>query len=139
MPSDFEDQVKADVKTYAQALVQCLHRDLFDDHSREAAVGALAYFVDEHDLVADNVPTVGLLDDALALVGAAKLLGEVHELGAPLHRDRVLKDFSAYEEHSKMMMTNLGEVTLGSLAAQGRRVSDLEELLDKVNERLAEI
>ena len=139
MPSDFEDQVKADVKTYAQALVQCLHRDLFDDHSREAAVGALAYFVDEHDLVADNVPTVGLLDDALALDGAAKILDEVNELGAHLHRDSVFKDFSAYEEHSKMMMTNLGEVTLGSLAAQGRRVSDLEELLDKVNERLAEI
>ena len=139
MVSDFEERVRADVKTYAAALMECLHRSLFDDPAREAAVGALAYFVDEHDLVADDVPTLGLLDDALALIGAAKLLSETYELGAPLDNDRVAADFTAYEEHSKLMMTNLGKVTMSGLSAQGRRVSDLGELIDKVSQRLSEI
>lgn len=135
-PSAFETRVRADVKEYAQELLRCVEANLFTDQSREAAIGALAYLVEEADLVADDVPNLGLLDDALALVTAAQLLGEVHDLGPRLNRERVRDDVQTYQKHAQMMMQNFGAVSLGGLAAQGRRVDDYEDFVATVRKRL---
>ena len=135
--SNFESRIKGDVKDYAKVLMNCLQAGVFSGQSREAAIGSLAYLVEEHDIVADDVPNIGMLDDAIALVGAAKLLGEVHDLGSAIPRERVEADYAAYQDKARMMYTNLGAVSLEGLSAQGRRVENEEELFKTLEDTIS--
>lgn len=72
------------------------------DDARERVMQALAYFADPDDLVADDVPVLGLIDDALAIELA--LTGLQHELEA-------YEEFAAYRDAEAQRRANRGQTT----------------------------
>jgi uncharacterized membrane protein YkvA (DUF1232 family) len=45
------------------------------DEDRERVLSCLAYFADPHDIIPDNVPVIGLLDDAIMIELCVRELG----------------------------------------------------------------
>lgn len=72
------------------------------EDARERVMQALAYFADPDDLVADDVPVLGLIDDALAIELA--LAGLQHELEA-------YEEFAAYRGAEAQRRANRGQTT----------------------------
>lgn len=136
MTTPFEEQIRTDLKAYVGELIRCFEAGIFEGEARAAVIGALAYLVDEADLVDDEVPTIGLLDDAVAVVGLVRILVGRHDLGPVLTAERVQADHKRYMAKQGLMMCNVGAITLGALAYAGRKVSSTNELLIGVRAKI---
>ena len=71
-----------------------------DDRDRVGQM--LAYFVDPDDVIADEVPVLGLIDDAIAIELVLRRLQ--HEIEA-------YEEFSAYRDSETRRRANLGQTT----------------------------
>jgi uncharacterized membrane protein YkvA (DUF1232 family) len=71
-----------------------------EDHDRVMQV--LAYFVDPDDIIADDVPVLGLIDDAIAIELAIRQLQ--HEIEA-------YEEFSEYRNAETQRRVKLGQTT----------------------------
>ena len=69
---------------------------------RDRVVQMLAYFVDPDDVIADEVPVLGLIDDAIAIELVLRQLQ--HEIEA-------YEEFSAYRDSEMQRRANLGQTT----------------------------
>lgn len=69
---------------------------------RDRVLQVLAYFVDPDDIIADDVPVLGLIDDAIAIELALRDLQ--HEIAA-------YNEFSAYRSAEAQRRANRGQLT----------------------------
>lgn len=69
---------------------------------RDRVVQMLAYFVDPDDVIADNVPVLGLIDDAIAIELVLRRLQ---------HQIEAYEEFSAYRESEMQRRANQGQTT----------------------------
>lgn len=91
-----------------------------DDRAR--VIGSLIYFVDEGDMIPDNVPVLGFLDDAIMIELCTRDLK--HELDA-------YRDFCDYRER-EANRRDLDPATIGRADfLEGRR----DELIDRMHTR----
>lgn len=72
------------------------------DDDRERVMQMLAYFVDPNDVISDEVPVLGLIDDAIAIELALRQLQ--HEIEA-------YEEFSAYRDAEAQRRAKHGQTT----------------------------
>lgn len=70
------------------------------DEDRKRVLQVLAYFIDPDDIVADDIPVLGLIDDAIAIELALRQLQ--HEIEA-------FEEFSAFRDAETQRRANLGQ------------------------------
>lgn len=136
-----EDRILHDLSTYAGAMASYVESG--SKEYRTEAVGVLKYLVEEDDLVSDDVPVIGFLDDMLALVTVAReialaleLSDRVGEFGVPLAQAQY--DWEYYDSKKGLMMSNTTIPSMTGIKSLGDRVGS-DEIPDLIEKARTEI
>lgn len=99
-----KDLIDAKLKDYIKKFIRYSGFSHLANDRKEILAGTFAYLVDDHDMIPDDVPNIGYLDDLMVFVEAAK-----HFLsnGAPItgvcNADEVLEDLQFVQKNMGLM------------------------------------
>ena len=99
---------------------------------KEILTGTLLYLLDEHDLVPDDVPHIGLLDDLLVFVEVARhFLGAEASIPGVCNEEELEKDIAFVDKHKGLMYgTQAFSVTV--IRRQGQQAGNLPVLCSRI-------
>lgn len=107
---------------------------------RDILTGTLLYLVEEQDLVPDDVPNIGYLDDLMVFVtAAASFIDSENGQGIPgvITREEVAED-EAFVKHHEGLLFGTQRTSLKALQKMGSgKSSDLPALCTRIKEKYA--
>jgi len=120
MSPKLEENISMLVSRYTTILTEAYEAGALGEEGQHVALGALNYLVDPSDLIPDDVPNIGLLDDLYVLMAAT---GHLITLGCELNID--LADHEANEammESKKgLLYGSVPDVSVHALVLTGKR------------------
>ena len=106
-PEKLKDQIESKLKDYIKKFVRYSGFAHLTSERKQIIAGTFAYLLEDNDMIPDDVPNIGLLDDLMVFVEAAR-----HFLatGAPIagvcNPEEVLEDIDFVQRHIGLMFGN---------------------------------
>ncbi|MDD2998204.1 MAG: YkvA family protein, partial [Candidatus Riflebacteria bacterium] len=106
-PEKLKDQIESKLKEYIKKFVRYSAFAHLTSERKQIIAGTFAYLLEDNDMIPDDVPNIGLLDDLMVFVEAAR-----HFLatGAPIagvcNPEEVLEDIDFVQRHIGLMFGN---------------------------------
>ena len=106
---------------------------------KKLLVGAFHYLLNETDLVPDDVPNIGLLDDLMVFVTVAQaLIQGGQSIPGVCNPEEVLEDTKFVDQH-KGMIFKTQSLSIDIIRKAGQVDLDLEELCEKIKEKYSHL
>lgn len=138
-----EKKIRKDLSLLIKGFVELYEKAPSDSEKSFSILGALAYLDSEHDLIPDDVPHIGYLDDLLVFFSVAKkifqLPGENENSIAGLSADEVDQKIEEYNKYSQLIGQNVGEMSIKDWGTKGKQIKDVPELINQAKKTMAEI
>jgi len=141
-----KEQIESKLKVYIKRFIRYSSFSHLTSERKEILAGTFVYLKDDHDLIPDDVPNIGYLDDLMVFVEAAK---HFISTGAPVsgvcNAEEVLDDLHFVQKNAGLMfgdshfsidtIKKLGQKHIGELATLAEEIkSKYSELGDLENE-----
>ncbi len=131
-----KDLIDQKLKDYIRKFLRYSTYSHLSPERREILVGTFVYLVDDHDMIPDDVPNIGYLDDLMVFVEAAK---HFLSTGAPIagvcNADEVLADLQFVQKHMGLMF---GEqhFSIDTIKKLGqKKLAELPSLSDQIKKK----
>lgn len=102
--TSLKEQIESKLKLYIHRFIRYAGYSHLTPERKEIVAGTFAYLNDDNDLIPDDVPNIGYLDDLMVFVEASK---HFISTGAPIagvcNPEQVLEDIQFIEKHSGLM------------------------------------
>ncbi len=125
MSPTLEENIQQMVAQYTGMLVKALKSGELGSEAHHAVLGALHYLIDPSDLIPDDVPNIGLLDDLYVLLAAGGHLLDIgFNLGiSPAEHQ---SNEAGIENKKGLLYGSVPDVSIQALALTGKRVQEKE-------------
>ncbi|RCK78440.1 MAG: hypothetical protein OZSIB_1360 [Candidatus Ozemobacter sibiricus] len=108
------------------------------DH-RELLAGTFVYLLDEDDLVPDQIPNIGYLDDLMLFLAVTPHLTEAGQANPVLSRAELEQELAFVEKHKAMLFTRV-DPSIDRIRQKGREAVDrLADLCHQISERYSHL
>lgn len=133
-----KEQIEQKLKTYIHRFTRYAGFSHLTPDRREIIAGTFIYLLDDHDLIPDDVPNIGFLDDLMVFVEAAKhFIGVGTPISGVCAPHEVMADMQFVQRNSGMMFTNLN-LSIDTIRKIGRKhVDKLPELCKQIKVKYA--
>jgi hypothetical protein len=133
MSSKLKDQIESKLKLYIHRFIRYAGYSHLTADRKELVAGTFAYLKDANDLIPDDVPNIGYLDDLMVFVESAK---HFISSGAPISGvcdpEEVLADLQFIEQNSGLMFGNQ-HFSIDIIRKLGKKhVDDLPSLTEEI-------
>lgn len=131
-----KDLIDSKLKEYIRKFIRYAGFSHLTPERKEILAGTFVYLIDDHDMIPDDVPNIGYLDDLMVFVEAAK---HFLSTGAPIsgvcNADEVLEDLQFVQKHMGLMFgeQHFSIETIKKLGQ--KRVSDLPTLAEQIKKK----
>ncbi|MFZ5949972.1 MAG: hypothetical protein ACOYXC_04675 [Candidatus Rifleibacteriota bacterium] len=102
--SSLKEQIESKLKLYITRFIRYSGFSHLSPERKEIVAGTFAYLKEDHDMIPDDVPNIGYLDDLMVFVEASK---HFISTGAPVtgvcNPEEVLEDLQFIEKHAGLM------------------------------------
>ncbi|GAB4273224.1 MAG: hypothetical protein Kow0029_12720 [Candidatus Rifleibacteriota bacterium] len=102
--TSLKEKIESKLKQYINRFIRYAGYSHLTSERKEIVAGTLAYLKDDKDMIPDDVPNIGYLDDLMVFVEASK---HFISSGAPIsgvcNPEEVLEDIQFVERHSGLM------------------------------------
>ncbi len=131
-----KDVIEGKLRDYISKFIRYSNFSHLTAERKEIIAGTFAYLIDDHDMIPDDVPNIGYLDDLMVFVEAAK-----HFLatGAPVagvcNPEEVLADLQFVQKNMGLMF---GEqhFSIDTIKKLGqKKVSELPALAEQIRKK----
>jgi uncharacterized membrane protein YkvA (DUF1232 family) len=99
-----KEQIESKLKVYIKRFIRYSSFSHLTAERKEILAGTFVYLKDDHDLIPDDVPNIGYLDDLMVFVEAAK---HFISTGAPIsgvcNAEEVLEDLQFVQRNAGLM------------------------------------
>jgi uncharacterized membrane protein YkvA (DUF1232 family) len=131
-----KDQIEIRLRKYIHRFVRYSGFSHLSSDRKELIAGTLAYLIDDYDLIPDDVPNIGYLDDLMVFVEAAK---HFISTGAPVagvcNAEEVMSDHQFVQKNMGLMFGDQ-HFSLDTIRRLGKKnVDQLPELAQKIKEK----
>jgi len=131
-----KDLIDSKLRDYIKRFVRYSTFSHLTSERREIIAGTFAYLIDDHDMIPDDVPNIGYLDDLMVFVEAAK---HFLSTGAPIsgvcNAEEVLEDLQFVQKHMGLMF---GEqhFSIETIKRLGqKKIDELPTLAEKIKQK----
>lgn len=133
-----KDQIEQKLKTYIHRFIRYAGFSHLTPDRREIIAGTFIYLIDDHDLIPDDVPNIGFLDDLMVFVEAAKhFLSTGIPIAGVCDPQEVMADSQFVQKNSGMMFTNQ-HLSIDTIRNMGRKhVDELPALCKQIKVKYA--
>lgn len=131
-----EKQVESRLARWLHAFLGWLDKPDLTERNRELVVGTLAYLLEESDLVPDDVPHIGLLDDLMVFVLVATQLAATARVDEPFDFSQLEDDRRFVQKHESLLF-GVPAQNVDAIRRLGRGRTDVAALVATVRERYA--
>ena len=101
---NLKDQIEIRLKKYIHRFIRYSGFSHLSDERKELVAGTLAYLIDDYDLIPDDVPNIGYLDDLMVFVEAAKhFISTGSPIAGVCNADEVMSDFKFVQKNMGLM------------------------------------
>lgn len=102
---------------------------------REVIAGTFHYLLDEQDLVPDDVPNIGFLDDLLVFLKASEsFVEEGQSIPGVVNAEELASDLEFMEKHKSLIYGNQS-CSIEVIRKKGRQAGNLDELCAQIKEK----
>ena len=141
-----KDNIESKLKLYIQRFIRYSGFSHISDERKEILAGTFAYLIDGNDLVPDDVPNIGYLDDLLVFVEAARFfISSGNPIAGVCDPKEVLDDHRFVQKNAGLMfgdqhfsldtIRNLGKKHVENLSCLSKEIKNkYVELGDFENE-----
>ncbi len=136
--SNFQIRVEETLLKYINRFLRYVNFSHIPADRREMIVGTFLYLVDEHDLIPDDVPNIGFLDDLAVFLAAAESFVAQGSVPGVVNTEEVAEDM-------EFVKKNIG-MTFGSqipsievIRRKGKTQVDLPDLCQKIRGKYAQL
>jgi hypothetical protein len=138
--NSLKEQIETKLKQYIHRFVRYAGYSHLTQERREIVAGTFAYLNDDSDLIPDDVPNIGFLDDLMVFVEASKhFLSSGAPISGVCNPDEVLEDLKFIEKNSGLMYGNQN-FSIDTVRKLGKRhVNDLPMLTEKIKEKYKDL
>lgn len=136
--SNIESQIEQKLRGYISRFTRYAGFAHISDERKEILAGTFVYLDDEHDIVPDDVPVIGYLDDLMIFVEAAKhFLSTGVPVSGVCDPEMVKEDDDFVQKHKGMMFGGQ-HFSMDAIRRIGKkRVNELPQLCEKIKEKYA--
>ena len=131
--SSLQIQVEETLLKYINRFLRYVNFSHISADRREIIIGTFMYLLDEHDLIPDDVPNIGLLDDLAVFMAAAKAFAEQGDVPGVVNANEVRED-CAFVDKNMTMTFGIRTPSIDNIRRKGKDQVNLAELCLKVRE-----
>lgn len=133
-----KEQIEQKLKTYIHRFIRYAGFSHLTPDRREIIAGTFIYLIDDHDLIPDDVPNIGFLDDLMVFVEAARhFLSTGTPISGVCDPQEVMADMQFVQKNSGMMFTNQ-QLSIDTIRKIGRKhVDELPALCEQIKVKYA--
>ncbi len=103
-PSNLKEQIESKLKLYITRFIRYAGFSHLTQDRKEIVAGTFAYLKDDCDMIPDDVPNIGYLDDLMVFVEASKhFLSTGSPVTGVCNPQEVLEDVQFIEKHAGLM------------------------------------
>lgn len=124
-----KDKIEAKLKNYIQGFIRYSSFSHISDERKEILAGTFMYLIDGNDLIPDDVPNIGYLDDLLVFVEAARyFISTGTPISGVCDPKEVMEDHLFIKQNAGLMFGDQ-HFSLDTIRNLGKKhVKDLHEL-----------
>lgn len=131
-----KDQIESKLRVYIQRFIRYASFSHITEERKEILAGTFTYLNDDHDMIPDDVPNIGYLDDLMVFVEAAK---HFISTGAPIsgvcNAEEVLEDLQFVQKHMGLMFGDQ-HFSMNTIINLGKKhVADLPKLAIEIRKK----
>jgi len=118
--SKFQIKVEGTLLKYINGFLRYARFSHLGTDRRELIAGTFVYLLDEDDLVPDNVPNIGYLDDLMVFLAAAKHLSpDGKSISGVVKPEELERDLAFVEKNKGVLFTNIS-LSIEAIRKKGR-------------------
>lgn len=131
-----KDQIENKLRVYIRRFIRYASFSHITEERKEILAGTFVYLNDDHDMIPDDVPNIGYLDDLMVFVEAAK---HFISTGAPIsgvcNAEEVLEDLQFVQKHMGLMFGDQ-HFSMNTIINLGKKhVADLPQLALEIKKK----
>lgn len=135
-----KEQIESKLKIYIKRFIRYSSFSHLTAERKEILAGTFVYLKDDHDMIPDDVPNIGYLDDLMVFVEAAK---HFISTGAPIsgvcNAEEVLEDIQFIQRNSGLMFGDL-HFSINTIKSLGHKhLEELPSLAQEIKQKYAEL
>lgn len=136
MSSNLKETIESKLKLYINRFIRYAGYSHLTRDRKELIAGTFAYLKDDNDLIPDDVPNIGYLDDLMVFVEAAKhFISSGTPISGVCDAQEVLADLQFIEKNSGLMYGNQ-HFSIDIIRKLGNKhVDDLPELTEEIKQK----
>ena len=135
-----KEQIETRLKEYIKRFIRYSSFSHLTAERKEILAGTFVYLNDDHDMIPDDVPNIGYLDDLMVFVEAAK---HFISTGAPIsgvcNAEEVLADLQFVQKNAGLMFGDL-HFSIDTIKKLGQKhIDELPVLAREIKKKYAEL
>lgn len=135
-----KEQIESKLKVYIKRFIRYSSFSHLTAERKEILAGTFVYLKDDHDLIPDDVPNIGYLDDLMVFVEAAK---HFISTGAPVagvcNAEEVLDDLHFVQRNAGLMFGD-SHFSIDTIKKLGHKhIGELSTLAEEIKSKYAEL
>ena len=137
--SSFQLKVENMLARYINRFLRYAKFSHISAYRKELIAGTFHYLLEEQDIVPDNVPNIGYLDDLMVFTGAAKLFTQDDQTIPGVTNPSELARDTAFVNKHKSLIFGSQALSMEIIRKKGKKVEDLALLCEQIREKYAEL
>lgn len=135
-----KEQIETKLRDYIKKFIRYSSFSHLTEERKEILAGTFVYLNDDHDMIPDDVPNIGYLDDLMVFVEAAK---HFIATGAPVsgvcNAEEVLEDLQFVQKNLGLMFGDQ-HFSINSIIKLGKKhVNDLPALSQEIKKKYQDL
>jgi len=135
-----KEQIESKLKTYIKRFIRYSTFSHLTAERKEILVGTFVYLKEDHDMIPDDVPNIGYLDDLMVFVEAAK---HFISTGAPIagvcNAEEVLDDLQFVQRNAGLMFGD-SHFSINTIKKLGQKhIDELTNLAEEIKAKYADL
>lgn len=138
--SKFQVKVEETLAKYINGFLRYSRFSHLNPERLELLAGTFVYLLDEDDLVPDNVPNIGFLDDLMVFLAAAEhLVPKGQSIPGVISSAELELDRAFVEKHKGLMFTNMN-LSIETISQKGKEaLPRINELCQQIKEKYSHL
>ncbi len=134
--SNLKELIETKLKSYITRFIRYAGYSHLTPERKEIVAGTFAYLKDDCDLIPDDVPNIGYLDDLMVFVEASKhFIATGTPVAGVANPEEVLEDLQFIEKHAGLMFGDQ-HFSIDIIRKLGKKhVGDLESLAQEIKKK----
>lgn len=136
--SNFQIRVEETMLKYINRFLRYVNFSHIPQDRKEMVIGTFLYLVDENDLIPDDVPNIGYLDDLAVFLAAAEAFVSQGSVPGVVNVEEVTEDMEFLKKNMGMTFgTQIPSIEV--IRRKGKAQVDLPELCQKIRGKYAKL